>query len=192
MYSHPMPTLDYHSPQTRTPRPFLHSAASLLVALFTAPLPLCVLVDMNRECIRTASHGEDSANRITFAVPSGLTVPPSVYFSVRYAVFAAPVASLLLIVVAFAAVRSPRLTFKLYTLYIIIQLALTAWLVITAIRFTIELNAITAQRDWVLSMSYGSSVAQPAILVALALILYPALLITLHLVKQKQPTHAGL
>lgn len=187
-----MPTLDCQPPQPRTPRPFFLPAASLLIALLTAPLPLCVLVDMNRECIRTASHGEDSARRITFAVPFAFTVAPATYFRARYAVFAAPAASLLLIVAAIASPRAPRLTFRLYTLYIVAQLALAAWLVITAICFTIELNAVTAQRDWIMRMSYGSSVAQTAILVALALLLYPALLITLHRANRKQPTHAGL
>lgn len=182
-----MPTLDYHSPQTRTPRP-LSVPASLLVALFTAPLPLCVLVDMNRECIRTASHGEDSARRITFAVPFAFTVAPATYFRARYAVFATPAASLLLIVAAIASPRSPRLTLRLYTLYILAQLALAACLVITAICFTIELNAVTARRDWIMRMSYGSSVAQTAILVALAQSVLPAILVILHVIKRGTTT----
>lgn len=183
-----MPTLDYHSPQTRAPRPFLLTAASLLVALLTAPLPLCVLVDMNRECIRTASHGEDSARQITFAVPYAFTVAPATYFRARYAVIAAPAASLLLIVAAIASARAPRLTLRLYTLYIVAQLALVAWLVITAICFTIELDAITARRNWIMKISYGSSVAQTAVLVALAQSVLPAILVILHIIKRSTTT----
>jgi hypothetical protein len=161
------------------PSGFWLGIISLIFGVTLIAPPLSVLYDMNDECLRTSSSLHEHGIWATLYEVPPLIVPRYTYFAARTAALVGSFNAVVLCVIGVLTIRSRGLGTRLLGINAVAQVAFMLAMAITAYRFSVALDTVTAKRIWTLGFSYGSSVKRTAIWAALPGIAYPLMLLWL-------------